>query len=98
VIKKNPKNVAMAVNVIKKAITDMHEVSCEDIMKEHAYIYSHVAVYFVPSSSMNPDSTLNEVVPQYFREVYSDERSFMRKFMFMWTRDRSCAPKQLQDQ
>lgn len=88
----------MAVNVIRKAITDMHEVSCKEILDEHAYIYSHVAVYFAPSSSMNPESTLNEVVPQYFKDVYSDERSFMRKFMFMWTRDRSCAPEQLKSQ
>lgn len=48
VIKKMPKNVAMAANVIKKAISEMHEATCQEIHEDHAGVYSHVAVYFAP--------------------------------------------------
>lgn len=41
---------------------------------------------------------MKEIVPQYFIDAYKDERSFMRKFMLIWTRDISCAPDGLKQE
>jgi len=87
----------MAANVIKKAISEMPEVTCQEIHDDHAGVYSHVAVYFASPES-DEGASMKDIIPQYFIDAYKDERSFMRKFMLMWTRDRSCVPEELKDE